>query len=77
MLDAMVHDGSTKPFSGRHMFLEATEVGGSWICTLLLGQIALLCELPVINEPSAILSSIAFGILLARLGDTRRRKSKR
>jgi acetyl-CoA C-acetyltransferase len=27
MLDAMVHDGLTNPFSGRQMFVEATEVG--------------------------------------------------
>jgi acetyl-CoA C-acetyltransferase len=27
MLDAMVHDGLTNPFSGRQMFIEATEVG--------------------------------------------------
>jgi len=27
MLDAMVHDGLTNPFSGRQMFAEATEVG--------------------------------------------------
>src|SRR5207302_8856367 len=27
MLDAMVHDGLTNPFSGKQMFLEATEVG--------------------------------------------------
>ena len=27
MLDAMVHDGLTNPFSGKHMFVEATEVG--------------------------------------------------
>ena len=27
MLDAMVHDGLTNPFSGRQMFDEATEVG--------------------------------------------------
>ena len=26
-LDAMVHDGLTNPFSGRQMFVEATEVG--------------------------------------------------
>ena len=27
MLDAMVHDGLTNPFSGKQMFVEATEVG--------------------------------------------------
>jgi acetyl-CoA C-acetyltransferase len=27
MLDAMVHDGLTNPFSGKQMFIEATEVG--------------------------------------------------
>src|SRR5271154_3415126 len=27
MLDAMVHDGLTNPFSGKEMFVEATEVG--------------------------------------------------
>ena len=27
MLDAMVHDGLTNPFSGRQMFDEATEIG--------------------------------------------------
>src|SRR5450631_2772769 len=27
MLDAMVHDGLTNPFSGRQMFAEATEIG--------------------------------------------------
>jgi acetyl-CoA C-acetyltransferase len=27
MLDAMVHDGLTSPFSGKQMFVEATEVG--------------------------------------------------
>src|SRR3978361_2560278 len=27
MLDAMVHDGLTNPFSGRQMFVEATAVG--------------------------------------------------
>jgi acetyl-CoA C-acetyltransferase len=27
MLDAMVHDGLTNPFSGRQMFVEATEIG--------------------------------------------------
>lgn len=47
------------------------------LAALLLGQIALLCELPAINEPSAMLSSIAFGLLLARLSETRRRNSKR
>ena len=26
-LDAMVHDGLTNPFSGKQMFVEATEVG--------------------------------------------------
>ncbi len=26
-LDAMVHDGLTNPFSGKQMFIEATEVG--------------------------------------------------
>jgi acetyl-CoA C-acetyltransferase len=29
MLDAMVHDGLTNPFSGKQMFVEATEVGDS------------------------------------------------
>jgi acetyl-CoA C-acetyltransferase len=28
MLDAMVHDGLTNPFSGKQMFIEATEVAG-------------------------------------------------
>jgi len=28
MLDAMVHDGLTNPFSGKQMFVEATEVAG-------------------------------------------------
>src|SRR2546429_8419599 len=27
MLDSMVHDGLTNPFSGKQMFIEATEVG--------------------------------------------------
>src|SRR5205814_2611461 len=27
MLDAMVHDGLTNPFTGKQMFVEATEVG--------------------------------------------------
>ena len=27
VLDAMVHDGLTNPFSGKQMFVEATEVG--------------------------------------------------
>src|SRR5258708_8170418 len=27
MLDAMVHDGLTNPFSGKQMFVEATEIG--------------------------------------------------
>src|SRR5450759_2090313 len=27
MLDAMVHDGLTNPFSGKQMFIEATEIG--------------------------------------------------
>src|SRR5215471_18462791 len=27
MLDAMIHDGLTNPFSGKQMFIEATEVG--------------------------------------------------
>jgi hypothetical protein len=47
------------------------------LAALLLGQIALLCEVPVINEPSAMLSAIAFGLLVARLSDSRRRRSKR
>jgi Thiolase, C-terminal domain len=47
------------------------------LAALLLGQIALLCEVPVINEPSAMLSAVAFGLLVARLSDSRRRRSKR
>jgi len=47
------------------------------LAALLLGQIALLCEVPAINEPSAMLSAIAFGLLVARLSDSRRRRSKR
>lgn len=47
------------------------------LAALLLGQVALLCELPAINEPSAMLSSIAFGLLVARLSDSGRGKSKR
>jgi acetyl-CoA C-acetyltransferase len=33
MLDAMVHDGLTNPFSGKQMFIEATEVGDEFEMT--------------------------------------------
>jgi acetyl-CoA C-acetyltransferase len=33
MLDAMVHDGLTNPFSGKQMFVEATEVGDEFEMT--------------------------------------------
>jgi len=33
MLDAMVHDGLTNPFSGKQMFVEATEVGDEFEIT--------------------------------------------
>jgi hypothetical protein len=41
------------------------------LAALLLVQIALLCEVPAANEPSAMLSSIAFGLLVAHLSDSR------
>jgi hypothetical protein len=47
------------------------------LASLLLGQITLLCEVPAANEPSAMLSSIAFGLLVARLSDSRHRRRKR
>ena len=76
MLDAMVHDGLTNPFSGKQMFVEATEVGDELEMTRAdLDRWALRSHelaLKAIDE-GRMSEEIVSVTVKGRKGDTRRR----